>query len=276
MKNILSSLNESEKKRILEMHYKASGRHYLNEQTPDPAVPTTPAGPPAPGTPTPAAATPTKRTDTVKAVLTDTGFYYDSTGPIDVSFNFANGKGRLSNRDTGPNTGVIGYYCEKGIYLSNASPYKWISNPSNHSYGNPIQFNKSTDSRKLLKIGEFFSPLCAEYAKINGFAADNPTTKVGYIQSDMINQLSSLAEKINDPNNKSQYEGLAVAVKSGWAKPQICTFINSKQYLDPKFMAIGKEINSILSDINMYDGVQQKQIDGYSLGDRGKLFCKSV
>jgi hypothetical protein len=31
MKNILSSLNESEKKRILEMHYKASGRHYLNE-----------------------------------------------------------------------------------------------------------------------------------------------------------------------------------------------------------------------------------------------------
>ena len=31
MKNILSSLNESEKKRILEMHYKASNRHYLNE-----------------------------------------------------------------------------------------------------------------------------------------------------------------------------------------------------------------------------------------------------
>ena len=31
MKNILSSLNESEKKRILEMHYRASGRHYLNE-----------------------------------------------------------------------------------------------------------------------------------------------------------------------------------------------------------------------------------------------------
>jgi hypothetical protein len=265
MKNILSSLNESEKKRILEMHYKASNRHYLNEQTPDPAAPTTPA-----------TATPTKRTDTVKSVLTDTGFYYDPKGPIDVSFNFANGKGRLSNRGTGPNTGVIGYYCEKGIYLSNASPYKWISNPSNHSYGNPIQFNRSTDSNKLLKIGEFFSPLCKEYAKINGFAGDNPTTKVGYIQSDMINQLSSLAQKINDPNNKSQYEGLAAAVKSGWAKPQICAFINSKQYLDPKFMAIGKEINSILSDINMYDGVQQNQIDGYSLGERGKLFCKSV
>jgi len=32
------------------MHYKASNRHYLNEQTPDPAVPTTPAGPPAPAT----------------------------------------------------------------------------------------------------------------------------------------------------------------------------------------------------------------------------------
>jgi hypothetical protein len=31
MKNILSSLNESEKKRILEMHYKASNRHYLTE-----------------------------------------------------------------------------------------------------------------------------------------------------------------------------------------------------------------------------------------------------
>lgn len=33
MKNILSSLNESEKKRILEMHYRASGRHYLMEAT---------------------------------------------------------------------------------------------------------------------------------------------------------------------------------------------------------------------------------------------------
>ena len=33
MKNILSSLNESEKKRILEMHYKASNRHYLMEAT---------------------------------------------------------------------------------------------------------------------------------------------------------------------------------------------------------------------------------------------------
>lgn len=32
MKNILSSLNESEKKRILEMHYKASNRQYLTEQ----------------------------------------------------------------------------------------------------------------------------------------------------------------------------------------------------------------------------------------------------
>jgi hypothetical protein len=32
MKNILSSLNESEKKRILEMHYKASGRQYLMEK----------------------------------------------------------------------------------------------------------------------------------------------------------------------------------------------------------------------------------------------------
>ncbi len=32
MKNILSSLNESEKKRILEMHYRASGRQYLMEQ----------------------------------------------------------------------------------------------------------------------------------------------------------------------------------------------------------------------------------------------------
>ena len=31
MKNILSSLNESEKKRILEMHYKSSNRHYLTE-----------------------------------------------------------------------------------------------------------------------------------------------------------------------------------------------------------------------------------------------------
>lgn len=35
MKNILSSLNESEKKRILEMHYKASGRHYLMEGVKD-------------------------------------------------------------------------------------------------------------------------------------------------------------------------------------------------------------------------------------------------
>jgi hypothetical protein len=34
MKNILSSLNESEKKRILEMHKNASNRHYLNEQDP--------------------------------------------------------------------------------------------------------------------------------------------------------------------------------------------------------------------------------------------------
>jgi hypothetical protein len=31
MKNILSSLNESEKKRILEMHYRASGKQYLME-----------------------------------------------------------------------------------------------------------------------------------------------------------------------------------------------------------------------------------------------------
>jgi hypothetical protein len=35
MKNILSSLNESEKRRILEMHYKASNRQYLNEQDPN-------------------------------------------------------------------------------------------------------------------------------------------------------------------------------------------------------------------------------------------------
>lgn len=42
MKNILSSLNESEKRRILEMHYKASGRHYLMEaDAGDTAFPTT-------------------------------------------------------------------------------------------------------------------------------------------------------------------------------------------------------------------------------------------
>ena len=46
MKNILSSLNESEKKRILEMHYRASGRQYLMEQNPNaqtetPSFPTT-------------------------------------------------------------------------------------------------------------------------------------------------------------------------------------------------------------------------------------------
>jgi hypothetical protein len=35
MKNILSSLNESEKKRILEMHYSASKRHYLTEGVKD-------------------------------------------------------------------------------------------------------------------------------------------------------------------------------------------------------------------------------------------------
>lgn len=42
MKNILSSLNESEKKRILEMHNNASKRHYLNEQntTNEPGDPT--------------------------------------------------------------------------------------------------------------------------------------------------------------------------------------------------------------------------------------------
>jgi hypothetical protein len=272
MKNILSSLNESEKKRILEMHKNASNRHYLNEQTPDPAAPTTPAGPPAPGTPTPATATPTKRADSVKKVLMNTKFYYDSGKGVNVSFNFANGMGRLSAQNNSGSRGVIDYYCKKDIYLSNGNPYVWNINDNKY-----IGYNDSTGKPKLPSpINEFFSPLCAEYAKLNGFAGDNPTTKVGYIQSDMINQLSSLAEKINDPNNKSQYEGLAAAVKSGWAKPQICAFINSKQYLDPKFMAIGKEINSILSDINMYDGVQQNQIDGYSLGERGKLFCKSV
>jgi hypothetical protein len=260
MKNILSSLNESEKKRILGMHYKASNRHYLNEQTPDPA------GPPAPATPS------TKRDDTVKKVLMNTKFYYDSGKGVNVSFNFANGMGRLSTADNSGSRGVIDYYCKKDIYLSNGNPYVWNINDSNY-----IGYNDSTGKPKLPSpINEFFSPLCAEYAKLNGFAGDNPTTKVGYIQSDMIAQLSSLAQKINDPNNKSQYEGLAAAVKSGWAKSSICSFINSGQYLDPKFMAIGNEIKSILSDINLYDGVKQNQIDGSSLGERGKLFCKSV
>ena len=263
MKNILSSLNESEKKRILEMHYKASNRHYLNEQTPDPAVPTTPA-----------TATPTKRADTVKAKLTNTKFYYDRGTGVDVSFNFATGKGSLK-ASNGSSRGYIDYYCKKDIYLSNGNPYLWVYNEDNTlNYGPPSGQPKASNLPS--PINEFFSPLCDEYAKINGFAADNPTTKVGYIQSDMINQLSSLAEKINDPNNKSQYEGLVTPVKSGWAKSSICTFINSGQYLDPKFMAIGNEIKGILSDINLYDGVKQNQIDGSSLGERGKLFCKSV
>jgi hypothetical protein len=42
MKNILSSLNESEKKRILEMHYKSSSRQYLNEQPSTQKTTTTP------------------------------------------------------------------------------------------------------------------------------------------------------------------------------------------------------------------------------------------
>jgi len=271
MKNILSSLNESEKKRILEMHYKASNRHYLNEQTPDPAAPTTPAGPPAPATP---AVPSTKRTDTVKSVLTDTGFYYDPKGPIDVSFNFATGKGRLSNRGTGPNTGVIGYFCEKSIYLNNGSPYKWISNPSNdQSYGNPIQFNRTYNSKKLLKIGEFFSPLCTEYAKLNGFAGDNPTTT--YVSNEELNQVYLASENLASASRTGGETYTNEINKIQGLKPLICRYYAAKQYLSPDFTKYTSSLKNILSDIDVYSVKPTNFNKLVDLSEKLEAFCKS-
>lgn len=50
MKNILSSLTQDEKSRILEMHKSATSKQYLSEQTPQPSTATQPTAAPQTGT----------------------------------------------------------------------------------------------------------------------------------------------------------------------------------------------------------------------------------
>lgn len=65
MKNILSSLTQNEKSRILEMHRSATSRQYLSEQTTPPTVPAQPAG----GTPQSGAIQTNKTLDRLNQIM---------------------------------------------------------------------------------------------------------------------------------------------------------------------------------------------------------------
>jgi hypothetical protein len=209
MKNILSSLNESEKKRILEMHYKAANRHYLNEQTPSPEVP---AGPPAPST---------KKTGSEvdnnfpigDGLFTSMGMSRKTghTYKVKVSFNYDNGVGSTAFIWNDPVGSTHKYSqninCKCGtptgvdVVPIGATRHTW-------SYSSVEDINKNLNS---VETGKWFKERCKIYIQ----QTDPKCNTKDYIEpsyaTDAENYLVSLFDEIqssesNMGKNTEQYQ----------------------------------------------------------------------
>jgi len=255
MKNILSSLNESEKRRILEMHYRTSGRHYLNEQTPD----TTPAFP-------------------TSGVEKDLNFPVDQNiiTSLKVNTNEFTTKVRVTfNHDTGASTAMLVGTPKTGPSTTwkssfdckcptSTSPDADISS----TYGFIEKTSGFNGTKENLNANTTVSgPMIQKWIKERCVAYLKDKKKCGPVLATR-GELNALYTRTTPTD-----------IQPGDRKT-ICTFVRAKQgFIGMDYLYDQRKImDNFLSNIAFYaPGTDQETFDNTSsqdLSDKGEFFCK--
>ena len=255
MKNILSSLNESEKKRILEMHYKGSNRHYLieqpNAQTETPSFPTS-------------------------GVEKDNNFPVDQniitslkvntselTTTVQVSFNHDTGASTamlVGTPRTGPATtwkSSFGCKCPTTSY----SPDADIS-PTTQTIEKTSGFG---GTKEYLKGTTVSGPIIDKWIKERCLA---------YLKDKKCGPVLATRPELNALYQRTTPADLQVSYKR-----TICTFVRAKQGFTTDYLFDKQKImDNFLGNFTFYaPGTDQKAFENTSsqdFSDRGELFCK--
>jgi hypothetical protein len=260
MKNILSSLNESEKKRILEMHKNASNRHYLMEQGTDDITP---------GPPTPVAATPTKRTDTVTTKLIGDGEMAMKGKDVIVRFSFANGVGDVRYTNTSSDGVNVKFSCQSRESGYNSSNYSATIGTGQKQSWDP---NSGDVQKNKKEIQNFFIKNCNEYLTNKGVMNDKSSP---YVSAEELNQVYTASDSLATASKTGGEIYTNEVKKIQGLKPLICRYYAAKQYLSPDFTNYSSSFKNILSDVNVY-AVKPVNFDKLvDLGERLEAFCKS-
>jgi hypothetical protein len=255
MKNILSSLNESEKRRILEMHYRASGRQYLMEQNPN-AQTETPSFP-------------------TSGVEKDNNFPVDQNIITSLKVNTSELATKVQvsfNHDTGASTAVLVGTPRTGPATT------WKS-----SFGCKCPTNSYSPDADI-------SPTTQTIEKTSGFGGTKEYLKGTTVSGPIIDKwikercLAYLKDKkcgpvlATRPELNALYQRTTPADLQVSDKRTICTFVRAKQGNTGDYIYDKQKImDKFLGNFEFYaEGTDQKAFENTSsqdFSDRGELFC---
>jgi hypothetical protein len=255
MKNILSSLNESEKKRILEMHYRASGRQYLTEQNPNDQ------------TETPAFPTSGVEKDNnfpvdqniIKSLGVNTSEF---TTTVQVSFNHDTGASTAKLVGT-PRTGPATTWSQSFSCKCPTNSYSPDADISPTGLG--IKTSGFMATKEDIKNTTVSGPMIDKWIKERCLA---------YLKDKKCGPVLATRPELNALYQRTTPADLQVSDKR-----TICTFVRAKQGFTTDYLFDKQKImDKFLSNFAFYaPGTDQKAFENTSsqdFSDRGELFCK--
>lgn len=275
------------------MHYRASGKQYLNEQ----------------GTntqPTPAAQTSTTSTSVLDKPLhqeTKHHTIFDSFAfgkmeqkPIELSFDYKTGTAYVkASRDLYKSGGGKPIYkiegkCKclnPGIGLEWVVTMNKVDGKDNVKAVDGFNPNLTANGGPGSKLFEYFRPFCNEYikatnpgCKLTTAEEDNPSFAKGFATKDELDGIISAYNNHDTiPSNNVNWEIL----KSTY-KPAICKFYLSKdangkkQYDNSNFYPYKKQLDTIMKEPELYlpDVVTNDQLFDLETTGRANKFCGST
>jgi len=241
MKNILSSLNESEKRRILEMHYKATNKQYLNEQAPA-----------------------ADKTGIEKFIKKINGFP-QSPENVEVTVNYDDGTITLLG-------------LRKTNYTNYAYQLKGqcVALDPKTKTGTEIEWTQLRNDEQKKPEGNFFNtldiifnPYCAPYLKKQGI---NPLSSEPTTVSNGLDK-GTLDEIVMKIRTDKKY----VKLNIDRYRKNMCAYLNTKQYTNTNFSDALDWFKEIISDPTVYPDPKptSDELDNLDVAGKTQRFCKA-
>ena len=244
MKNILSSLNESEKKRILEMHHKASNRHYLMEQDPNAQAQTTTSAP----------------------KLNNREYVNEPGFPVNQYYG---NKGVLANFDPATGTGTYQGYGQ-GVPGTTYRLSYTIKCKCDTGDGTGVYTQQFKDSENVSDQAR--NNMILSQGNINKWYTER--CKI-YLQDKNCGPILATRDELN-----ALYQKATPADIQTGDRKTICKFVKAKQaYIGMDYVYDKQKImDKFLGNFEFYaEGTDRKTFDNISsqdFSDKGELFCK--